>query len=63
MNKMTKFAIVFAVSIVGSLLIPIFTQWYEQQTGMNPIGFYFVYVLGSFISIVAIATNNFKDFY
>lgn len=62
MKKATKLAIAFAISIVGSLLIPIFTQWYEQQTGITPIGFYFVYVFGSFISIMAIATNNFNDF-
>jgi hypothetical protein len=62
MKKATKLAIAFAISIVGSLLIPIFTQWYEKQTGITPIGFYLVYVMGSFISIMAIATNNFKDF-
>jgi len=62
MNKMTKLAIALAISIIGSLMIPIFTQWYEQQTGLSPIGFYFVYVFGSFISIMAIATNNFNDF-
>ena len=62
MNKMTKLAIALAISIIGSLMIPIFTQWYEQQTGMTPIGFYFVYVMGSFFSIFTIATNNFKDF-
>jgi uncharacterized membrane protein len=61
MKKTTKLAIAFAISIIGSLLIPIFTQWYEQQTGMIPIGFYFVYVMGSLFSIFAIATNNFKD--
>jgi uncharacterized membrane protein len=62
MKITTKLAIAFAISIIGSLLIPIFTQWYEQQTGMTPIGFYFVYVMGSFFSIFTIATNNFKDF-
>jgi hypothetical protein len=61
MKKTTKLAIVFVISIIGSLLIPIFTQWYEQQTGMTPIGFYFVYGIGSVFSIFAIATNNFKD--
>jgi len=61
MNKMTKLAIAFAVSIIGSLLIPIFTQWYYQTTGIYPVGFIVVYVFGSFISIFAIATNNFKD--
>jgi len=62
MKKTTKLAIALAISIIGSLMIPIFTQWYEQQTGITPIGFYFVYVMGSFFSIIAIATNNFNDF-
>jgi uncharacterized membrane protein len=61
MKITTKLAIAFAISIIGSLLIPIFTQWYEQQTGITPIVFYFVYVMGSLFSIFAIATDNFKD--
>jgi hypothetical protein len=44
MNKSTKLIIAFIGSILGSLLLPVFTQWYEQQTGINPIGFYFVYI-------------------
>jgi hypothetical protein len=62
MGKTKKLAIAFAISIAGSLLVPIFTQWYHQKTGIDPIGFYFVYALGSIFSIIAIASNNFKDF-
>lgn len=62
MNKTTKLIIAFIISILGSLIIPVFTQWYTQQTGIAPIGFYIVYVLGSFVSIFSIATDNFKDF-
>lgn len=61
MNKTTKLIIAFIISILGSLILPVFTQWYTQQTGIVPIGFYIVYVLGSFVSIFSIATNNFKD--
>jgi hypothetical protein len=35
MNKSTKLIIAFIGSILGSLLLPVFTQWYEQQTGIN----------------------------
>ena len=62
MNKSTKLIIAFIGSILGILLLPVFTQWYEQQTGINPIGFYFVYIFGSLISIITIATDNFKDY-
>jgi hypothetical protein len=62
MSKTTKLVIAFIMSLIGSLMMPIFTQWYYQSTGIDPIGFWFVYVIGSFISIMAIATNNFKDF-
>ena len=62
MNKMTKLAIAFAISIIGSLLIPIFTQWYYQSTGIYPVAFIAVYIFGALISIFAIATDNFKDF-
>lgn len=60
MNKTKKLIIAFIVSIIGSLLMPIFGQWYEQVTGITPIAFWIVYVFGSIISIVGIATDNFK---
>lgn len=62
MNKMTKLAIAFALAIISSLLMPIFAQWYYQATGIYPIGFLAVYTIGSFISIVAIATDNFNSY-
>lgn len=61
MQKTTKLIIAFIASILGSLLLPVFTQWYTQQTGIDPIAFYFVYTIGSVISLVGIATNGFKD--
>lgn len=52
----------FIFTLISALLLPIFTQWYEQQTGIFPIGFYMVLIVGGFISYVAVITNNFKDF-
>jgi hypothetical protein len=62
MNKTTKLIIAFVMATISALLIPIFTQWYYQQTGIYPIGFWFVWILGGIFSIIGIATNNFKDF-
>ena len=60
MEKKTKLIIAFIASMLGSLLLPVFTQWYTQQTGISPIGFYIVYVVGSIISLIGIATDGFK---
>ena len=62
MSKQKKLYIMFICTLVSALLVPIFTQWYEQQTGIFPIGFYIVLVVGGFMSYFAIGTNNFKDF-
>jgi hypothetical protein len=37
-KKMLAISVIGAV--IGSLLIPVFGQWYEQQTGIDPIAFY-----------------------
>jgi hypothetical protein len=62
MNKTTKLIIAFVMATISALFIPIFTQWYYQQTGIYPIGFWFVWILGGFVSMIGIVTNNFKDF-
>lgn len=62
MKRKTKLIIAFIISIICSLLLPVFTQWYEQVTGITPIAFWFIYTVGSFIGIISIATNDFKDF-
>ena len=52
----------FICTLISALLVPIFTQWYEQQTGIWPGGFYLVLFIGGFISYMAVFSNNFKDF-
>jgi hypothetical protein len=48
--------VIFCVSIT-SLLIPIFGQWYEQQTGIMPIVFYAISIIGGFATCVIIIYN------
>jgi hypothetical protein len=61
MNKQKKLLIMFICTLISALLVPIFTQWYEQKTGIFPGGFYFILCIGGFMSYFAVGTNNFKD--
>jgi hypothetical protein len=61
MSKQKKLLIMFICTLISTLVIPIFTQWYEEQTGIWPGGFYAVLVFGGIISYLTVATNNFKD--
>lgn len=61
MSKQKKLLIMFICTLISALLLPIFTQWYEQKTGIVPGGFYFLLCIGGIISYFAVATNNFKD--
>ena len=60
MNKQKKLYIMFVCTLISTLVVPIFTQWYQEQTGIWPGGFYVVLVVGGFISYFAVGTNNFK---
>jgi hypothetical protein len=51
----------FICTLISALVVPIFTQWYEQQTGIWPGGFYVTLVVGGFISYFLVGTNNLKD--
>jgi hypothetical protein len=48
-------------TLILSLFTPIFCIWYEQQTGMFPIAFIILEVIGGMIAYIAVASNNFKD--
>ena len=61
MSKQKKLYIMFICTLISALLVPIFTQWYEQKTGIFPGGFCFLLCIGGFMSYFAVATNNFKD--
>ena len=62
MSKQKKLFIMFICTLISTLVVPIFTQWYEEQTGIWPGGCYVVLVFGGIISYLTVATNNFKDF-
>lgn len=62
MSKQNKLLIMFICTLISALVVPIFTQWYEEQTNITPMGFYFVLIVGGFISYMAVFTNNFKNF-
>lgn len=58
MNKKIKLIIAFILACVSALLMPIFTEWYEQETGTSPIAFVMIYSLGGIMSIMAIAMER-----
>jgi len=62
MKKSTKLYIMFAFTVVMSLLIPMFTKWYEAKIGVYPTGFVFIIIIGGYISYLATFTDNFKKF-
>lgn len=45
-NRIFKSALAFIMLLISSLLIPILTKWYEQQTGIFPIGFLMLITFG-----------------
>ena len=40
MSKITKTTILFIVSVLLSLIIPIIGEWYYHKTNILPLGFY-----------------------
>lgn len=42
MSKITKTTILFIVSVLLSLIIPIIGEWYYHKTNIQPILFYIV---------------------
>ncbi len=51
----------FICTLISALIVPIFTQWYEQQTGQFPFAFCFLLAIGGIMAYFAVFTNNFKD--
>jgi lipid-A-disaccharide synthase-like uncharacterized protein len=50
----------FVLSILSTLFVPLFLKWYEAQTGVYPLPFIFVLVIGGIINLFAIFTDDFK---
>ena len=53
MKKETKLYIMFICTLISALLVPIFTQWYEQQTGKFPIAFCALLAIGGTVAYMA----------
>lgn len=45
-KRIFKSVLAFSMLLISALLIPILTQWYEQQTGIFPIGFLMLITFG-----------------
>lgn len=61
MKKLTKIITMIIISLLSSLLTPIFGNWYQQTTGIDPIGFYIVSVLGAFAIWIYVVINYLID--
>ncbi len=59
MKKKTRLYIMFVLTLISALIVPVFTQWYEKQTGIFPFGFYFVLIIGGFIAYLAAFSDDF----
>lgn len=49
MSKQKKLLIMFICTLISALLLPIFTQWYEEKTGIFPGVFCFLLCIGGII--------------
>lgn len=52
MSKQNKLLIMFICTLISALIVPIFTQWYEEKTGIFPGGFYFLLCIGGILCYV-----------
>jgi hypothetical protein len=52
MNKIQKTTLLFLMAIISSLIVPVIGKWYFQQTGIEPLGFYFVCGFGGLAMVV-----------
>ena len=58
MKKRTKLYIMFVLSILSTLFVPLFVKWYEAQTGVYPLPFILVLLLGGIINLSAIFIDD-----
>ena len=48
-KRIIKTALVFFIAAVWGLIIPIFGQWYQQKTGLDPIALWLVGSIGGIV--------------
>lgn len=52
MSKIQKTTLLFLIALISSLIVPVIGKWYFQQTGIEPIGFYFICGFGGTAMVV-----------
>lgn len=57
----THIIVTVITMILGSLLVPIFTQWYEQRTGIFPLVFLSVLIIILVANVIYIVVNTIDE--
>ena len=60
-SKKTKLILAFIATLIMSLLSPMLCQWYEQQTGIFPIGFIFTEIMACLIGYGILLSDIFDS--
>jgi hypothetical protein len=60
MSKITKTTILFIVTAILSLIVPVIGEWYYHKTNIKPVGFYFICVLGG-LGMIALRMQSIWD--
>ena len=55
-KRIIKTVLVFITVLLASALIPIFAQWYKQQTGMYPYGTVILSAIGG-LGLASVSIN------
>jgi hypothetical protein len=58
MSKQNKLLIMFICTLISALIVPIFTQWYEEKTGIFPGAFCFLLCIGGILCYVFMFMNQ-----
>lgn len=60
MSKITKTTILFIVTALLSLIIPIIGEWYYHKTNIQPVGFYAICGFGG-LGMIALRMQSIWD--
>ena len=58
MSKKNKLLIMFICTLISALIVPIFTQWYEEKTGIFPGAFCFFLWIGGILCYAFMFMNQ-----
>jgi hypothetical protein len=60
-KKIMKTIMVFLSTTISSMMIPVIGQFYEQQTGIHPIGFYIICSMGGMGIAIVLLFNIWEN--